>query len=75
MVAFSLDSNSFLDKLLEPRGAGAVTQGFFQINLVIVQKAGSQLTIGGEAEAITAMTEMLSHRADETDGAFAPGNR
>ncbi len=71
-MLLSLNDDSLLDKLFQFIPAGAIAERLLQIDLVVIEKAGSQLPIGGEAKAIAGIAKMLGHRADETDG--APGS-
>src|SRR4030095_13546827 len=66
LLRFSLDDiEKELAQLLVARPG---PQGLHDVELEITSEAGSQFSVTGETEFVTALTEMqIGHRADEAD--------
>ena len=64
-----LGLNCLGDNLFQFLRRGADAQRLAQVNLVVTEQAGAELTFGSKAEAITTEAEVLADWRDEADGA------
>jgi hypothetical protein len=62
------DSENFSQLLIRSTGAQQLFQGLVAIG----QQAGAKLAVCRQAEAVTAVAEMMTQSADESDFSFGP---
>ena len=65
-VAFSI-------KVFKLRDGSAAAQGLAEVDFILTEEAEAELAVGGEAESVALVAEVLGDGGDKADGAFSAG--
>ena len=70
---FGFLAMAFSIRVFSSATGGAAPQRLLKVYFLLAEQAEAQLAVGGEAESVALVAEVLRDRRDKADGAFGAG--